>query len=131
MSEGIHRAVAPTTLAAPVARYAHAVLSTRPTRWLHTSGVVPTAPDGSVSSDIRSQAEQIWLNITAMLVDAEMVPSDIVSVTTYAVPGQDLGAVMAARDAFLQGHRAASTLVVVAELAQPEWLVEIAVVASA
>lgn len=129
-SHATHRAVAPVSLAPPAARYVHAVLTTGASRWLHTSGVVPTAPNGDVSPDIRRQAEQVWLNITAMLLDAEMVPSDIVSVTTYAVPGQDLGAVMAARDAFLDGHRAASTLVVVAELAQPEWLVEIAVVAA-
>ena len=54
----------------------------------------------------------------------------IVSVTTYVVPGQNLAAVMAARDRFLDGHLAASTLVIVPELAQPAWRVEIAVVAA-
>jgi enamine deaminase RidA (YjgF/YER057c/UK114 family) len=53
-----------------------------------------------------------------------------VSVTTYVVPGQDLASVMAARDQALSGHLAASTLVVVAELAQPSWKIEVAVVAA-
>ena len=48
-----------------------------------------------------------------MLRDAEMSPADIVSVTTYVVVGEDLAPVMAARDAALGGHRAASTLVTV------------------
>ena len=38
--------------------------------------------------------------------------------------------VMAARDASLGNHRAASTLVTVPALARPEWLMEIAVVAA-
>jgi len=38
--------------------------------------------------------------------------------------------VMAARDAVLQGHLAASTLVTVPALARPEWRMEIAVVAA-
>ena len=72
----------------------------------------------------------VWTNITAMLRDADMGPTDIVSVTTYVVVGEDLAAVMAARDAALGEHRAASTLVTVPALARPEWRMEIAVVAA-
>ena len=57
--------------------------------------------------------------------------TDIVSITTYVVAGQELGPVMAARDAAFGGHLAASTLVTVPALARPEWLVEVAVVAAA
>ena len=59
-----------------------------------------------------------------------MSPDDGVSVTTYVVVGEELGPVMAARDAFLGGHRAASTLVTVPALAQPQWRMEVAVVAA-
>jgi hypothetical protein len=69
-------------------------------------------------------------NIAAMLSDAAMAPSDIVSVTTYVVVGEDLAPVMAARDAALGEHRAASTLVTVPALARPEWRMEVAVVAA-
>jgi 2-iminobutanoate/2-iminopropanoate deaminase len=53
-----------------------------------------------------------------------------VSATTYVVAGNDLGPVMAARDAAMAGHRPASTLVTVPALARSEWLVEIAVIAA-
>lgn len=125
----MHRTIAPADIAAPAANYAHAMLSDNASRWLHTSGVVPIAPDGSVPTDLVAQAETIWANIAAMLSQASMMPSDVVSVTTYVTPGHDLGPVMAVRDRFLNGHLAASTLVVVAELAQPAWLMEIAVIA--
>lgn len=106
------------------------MLSESPSRWLHTSGVVPVRPDGSVPAGLAEQAATVWANIAAMLAEAEMFATNIVSVTTYVVVGNDLAEVMAARDHFMQGHRAASTLVTVPALAQPAWQVEVAVVAA-
>lgn len=126
----MHAALAPTEMAAPAARYAHAVLVTDARRWLHTSGVVPIAADGSTPSDLGEQARLVWTNITHLLAEAGMDVGDVVSVTTYVVVGEDLGVVMAARDAALGGHLAASTLVTVPALARPEWRMEIAVVAA-
>ncbi len=83
-----------------------------------------------MADDVAEQAATVWHNIAAMLAEAGMAPSDIVSVTTYVLPDQDLAAVMAARDRFLGDHLAASTLVIVPELAQPAWKVEIAAVAA-
>ena len=126
----MHRIIDPSALAPPAANYAHARLTTDATRWLHTSGVVPIAPDGSVPASIEGQAEVIWENILAMLADADLEPGDVVSVTTYVTPGHDLAPVMAIRDRALEGNLAASTLLVVPELARPEWLMEIAIVAA-
>lgn len=127
----MHRAVTPPSIAPPAANYAHAVVSSAVTRWLHTSGVVPTRPDGTVPDDVGEQASVVWSSISAVLHLAGMVPADIVSVTTYALAGEELGTVMAARDEFLDGHLAASTLVTVSALARPEWKIEIAIVAAA
>lgn len=120
----------PSTIAPPAANYAHAVLVRRPDAWLHTSGVVPTAPDGSTPDGIDAQAEVVWDNIRAILAEAAMTTADIVSITTYAVAGQPLAGVMAARDRAMGTTRAASTLVTVPALARPEWQMEIAVVAA-
>lgn len=122
--------IRPADIAAPAANYAHAVLTVSATRWLHTSGVVPIAPDGSTPESLTDQAALVWTNIEAMLRDAEMTPSDIVSVTTYVVAGEDLAPVMAARDRALTRHHAASTLVNVPALARPEWRMEVAVIAA-
>jgi 2-iminobutanoate/2-iminopropanoate deaminase len=122
--------IRPADIAAPAAEYAHAVLTDRAGRWLHTSGVVPVAIDGSTPDALEEQAALVWANIGAMLRDAGMAVGDVVSVTTYVVVGEDLSAVMAARDRALGGHRAASTLVTVPALARPEWRMEIAIVAA-
>jgi enamine deaminase RidA (YjgF/YER057c/UK114 family) len=123
--------VQPASIAPPAANYAHAVLVENPQRWLHTSGVVPIAPDGSVPEDLVDQARVVWTNILAMLHEVGMVATDVVSVTTYVVVGEPLAGVMAMRDEMLGGHRVASTLVTVPALARPEWRMEIAVVAAA
>jgi 2-iminobutanoate/2-iminopropanoate deaminase len=127
----VNRALTPTSIAPPAARYAHAVISAGGGRLLHTSGVVPITPDGAVPGDVGEQAAVVWSNIAAILQDAAMSVTDIVSVTTYVVVGQALGPVMAARDAAFGDHVAASTLVTVPALARPEWQVEVAIVAVA
>jgi 2-iminobutanoate/2-iminopropanoate deaminase len=127
----VNRQINPPSIARPAANYAHAVLTEGASRWLHTSGVVPTRPDGTTPDDIGEQAEVVWTNIGAMLAQAGMRPADVVSVTTYAVVGEPLGPVMAARDRFLGGRQVASTLVTVPALAQPQWRMEIAIVAAA
>jgi len=128
----MNREIAPSTIAPPAASYAHAVLVEAPARLLHTSGVVPIAPDGSVPNSIDTQADVVWANIAAIVAEAGMDLGDIVSVTTYVVVELlgALGAVMGARDRALGGRRVASTLVTVPALVRPEWKVEIAVVAA-
>lgn len=122
--------IAPSSIAPTAANYAHAILTESPQRLLHTSGVVPIAPDGSVPADLADQAAVVWANLLAILDEAGMSPTDVVSVTTYVVHGHDLAPVMAARDRALGGHRVASTLVTVPALARPEWAMEIALVAA-
>ena len=109
------------------------MLVTEPSRWLHTAGVVPVDRDGAVPESVPEQARLVWRNIAAILAEARMTAADIVGVTTYVVVAameHGLGQAMAERDAFLGGRRIASTLVTVPALAQPSWLIEIAVVAA-
>jgi len=121
--------VNPTGIASPAANYEHAVLAEGASRILHTSGIVPVKPDGTVPENISDQAEVIWQNLREILKEASMQITDITLVTTYVVPDQDLSKVMAARDETFGLHQAASTLLVVSQLAQKSWKMEIAVVA--
>lgn len=116
-------------MAPPAANYSLAVVADNPTRILHTSGIVPIRPDGTVEASLQLQARAVWSSITSILEEARMDVGNVVSATTYVVLGEDLGVVMAARDEFFGDHRAASTLITVPALARPEWKVEIAIVA--
>ena len=120
----------PSTIGAPAAAYSLGVRSTAGSEFLHTSGIVATAADGSIPEDLNDQAAAIWFALREILLAAGFGMDDLVSYTTYVVDGNDLSVVMAARDAALGGHRAASTLLVVPRVARPEWRMEIAIVAA-
>jgi enamine deaminase RidA (YjgF/YER057c/UK114 family) len=128
----MHQEIEPAELAPPAANYAHAILTERAGTWLHTSGVVPVRPDRSVPEGIHDQVDQVWSNLLAILDDAGMAPSDVVSITTYVVVDHmaSLPWIMQARDRALGGRRVASTLVTVPALAHPTWHVEIALIAA-
>ena len=126
----VNELVNPASVGAPAAAYSLGVVSSAPSRLLHTSGIVATRLDGSVPDALDEQAEVIWASISAVCEGAGFALVDLVSYTTYVVQGEDLAVVMAARDRALRGHRAASTLIVVPQLARPEWRMEIAVVAA-
>jgi enamine deaminase RidA (YjgF/YER057c/UK114 family) len=122
--------ITPRSIAPPAARYELAVHVPAQSELVHTAGIVGNRPDGSIAEDIGEQAAEMWRSVGVILASAGFRADDIVSYTTYAVTGHDLSQVMAARDAFLGDHRAASTLVPVPALARPEWKVEVAVVAA-
>lgn len=126
----MNQPVQPTTIAPPAAKYALAVSSPAGSRMVHTSGIVPTAPDGTVPDAVGEQARTVWHAIREILAADGMTVRDIVSITTYVVAGNDPGPVMAARDEALDGHLVASTLVFVPALVRPEWKVEIAAIAA-
>jgi 2-iminobutanoate/2-iminopropanoate deaminase len=125
----VNTTLAPTSIAAPAAAYALAILSTAPSRLLHTAGIGPTRPDGTVPDDLAEQADTVWKSIGVLLAEAGMAMTDVVNVTTYVVHGNDLTVAMAARDVAMAGHLASSTLVPVPALARPDWRMEIAIVA--
>ena len=114
----------------PFSAYSLAVEAPAEARWLHISGQVGVTPAGRLVEGARGQMEQCWRNILTILADAKMGPQDLVKVTAYLTRSEDVGLYRDARDALLQGAAPASTLVVVAALAHPDWLVEIEAVAA-
>jgi enamine deaminase RidA (YjgF/YER057c/UK114 family) len=88
-----------------------------------------SVPSGTIWDDVGEQAEETWRSLAAICAEAGLSLDDIVSITTYAVTGEALGGVMAARDRALGGRRVASVLITVPALARPQWKMEIAAVA--
>ncbi len=123
------RKINPSSIAAPVGAYSHAIAAPAAGRWLHLSGQVGIRPDGSLPDDFAGQAQAAWSNVRAILEDADMSIENLVKVTTFLVDRGDLPALNGVRAPFLGEHRPASTLLVVAALARPEWRIEIEAVA--
>jgi enamine deaminase RidA (YjgF/YER057c/UK114 family) len=121
----------PTELAAPLARYVHAVEISTPGKMLFASGQLAVALDGSVPEGIDAQCDLIFANLDAILAAAGLGRDDVVRVNAYVVDRGDLKPYMAARDRWFAGHAPpASTLMLVSGFARPEFRVEIEIVAA-
>jgi len=102
-------------------------------RLIYLAGQVANEPDGSVSrpGDWRRQAEKVYENIGHVLRAAGATPASVVKETTWVLsidawrePRTPI------RRAFYKGDFPASTLVEIPGLAQPDYLVEIEVIAA-
>lgn len=123
----------PEGIAAPASRYSHAALVEGPARWLHLSGQVGVAPDGRTAEGLAAQLDQCLANIDTALASAGMTRANLVKITWYLTDlSQDsIATYRARRDAWLADVPApTSTLLVVAALASPAFLVEVDVVAA-
>ena len=124
------RVINPTDIAPPASAYHHAVL-TRPVQSLLTlSGQLGEAPDGSCLPNASAQARQAWSNVRSILSEAGMALDDVVKVTSYIVGQENIAAYVAAHKEVLGARLPPWTLVVVAALGRPEYLVEIDVTAA-
>ena len=76
------------------------------------------------------QARLVWRNIGEVLAAAGMGISDIVQLNMLLTDRADGAGARTVRDEALGDHRPASTLMFVAGLARPEWLIEIDFIAA-
>ncbi|MDZ4737516.1 MAG: RidA family protein [Rhodospirillaceae bacterium] len=120
----------PDTVVKPFSNYSQGVAAPAGARWLYVSGQVGAKPDGTIEKGFEAQAARCWSNIIAILAAEGMGPADIVKNTVFITNAADVAKSRVARDAAMQGHACASTLVVVSALAVPELVVEIEVVAA-
>jgi len=121
----------PSTVAPPAAMYSHSVEIPPNARMLYTAGQVGLRPDGTLPEGFEAQHEQIWKNTLAILADADMGPENIVRLNVYSTDPDGLKFIGPHRQKYLKpGHVPASTWVVVRQLAQPGWVVEMETVAA-
>lgn len=106
-------------------RYSHAALVEGSGKRLVISGQVGLKPDGSLAEGGEAQIGQALANLGAVLRANGMAPSDVVKVTVFLTDRALIGAWRERRAAFFGGHVPASTLLIVAGLADPRFLVEV------
>lgn len=110
--------------------YLHAMEVLAPSRFLFTAGTMGLDRDGKAPPGIDAQLALIWGHLRRILAEAGMTIDDIVRLTSYLRDRAYADANRDARLAALGGRRVPTTAVVV-ETLEPDWLVEIEVVAAA
>ena len=114
----------------PSGGYAHAVSVEGTQRLLFVSGQIPVDREGNVPTTFSEQCRLVWSNILAQLAAAGMGTENIVKVNTYLADRAHAAENSRIRQAVLGKHRPALT-VVIADIYDPQWLLEIEVVAAA
>ena len=105
--------------------YTHAIQITGETRRLVISGQVGVALDGSVPSTGEGQVAQAFANLRAVLTANGMTVGNVVKTTVFLTDRGLLSAFRSARSAAFGDHVPASTLLFVAGLADPRFVVEV------
>ena len=117
----------------PTAGFSHVVVAPAG-KTIYVSGQVSVNPKGEIvgKGDLRAQTEHTFENLKSALAAAGATFADVVKVTYYVVglTPDALTAVREVRKKHLSAENPpASTLVGVAALAVPDWLIEIEVIA--
>ena len=121
----------PSTVAPPAAMYSHSVEIPPNARWLFLAGQVAMRPDGTIPEGFEAQHDQIWQNTLAILADAGMGPEDIVRLNVYSTDPDGLKFLGVHRKKYLKPeHTPASTWVVISQLANPRYVVEMETIAA-
>jgi len=116
----------PDTVHEPLGKYHHTVKVPGNSEWLVISGQVGRDRDGNIPAGVREQSELAFRNVLACLEAAGMSKADIVKFTVYLTDARFVGDYRLARSAVIGDDvLPASTLLIVAGLAAPEFLVEI------
>jgi 2-iminobutanoate/2-iminopropanoate deaminase len=114
----------PPSVRAPTG-YTHGLLLEGVERRLIISGQVGVAQDGTVPSTGEGQIAQVFANLRAVLEANDMGITNLIKTTVFLTDRSLLASFRAARDAVYGGHAPCSTLLFVAGLADPRFMVEI------
>jgi 2-iminobutanoate/2-iminopropanoate deaminase len=114
----------------PVAAYTQAIEVSGASRTLYISGQIGQRIDGTIPDDIVEQSRLAWQNLAAQIKAAGMTLDNLVKVTTILPNQQDVATAREERSKVLGDRKPASTLIV-ADLANPAWKIEIEGVAVA
>ena len=121
----------PSEIGAPLANYSHSVECAPGQRWLFASGQLGNDEHGEIPDDAEAQAHLCFEKIKSLLEAAEMSMSDLVRINAFVSDRDHMAGYMRARDAHVSTPPPASTLVIVSGFTQPEFKVEIEIVAAA
>jgi 2-iminobutanoate/2-iminopropanoate deaminase len=122
----------PVGLPAPASRYSQTVLIEGPGQRLVISGQIGVMPDGRLAEGGgEAQIDQALANLGRALAAHHMDASHVVKVTVLLTDRALVAPWRARRDVFFGIHAPASTLMIVAGLAHPDYVVEVEAEAAA
>ncbi len=124
----VMREIKPTNVEPTQGNYSHAVAVTSGSRQIFISGQIPTLPDGRLPDGFEAQADAVWANIENILSVEGLSFKNLAKVTIYLSSREYADKNGEVRRKYLGSHRPALT-VIIAQIYDPKWLLEIEAVA--
>ena len=124
------RALSPSTIRPPFARYSHGIEVPAGARLVFVSGQLGIGPDEHVPEDAGAQADLCFRAIGEILKEAGMGFEHMVRINAFVTDRAHMKAYMEVRDRYAGSPPPASTLVIVSGFTRPEFKVEIEAVAA-
>jgi 2-iminobutanoate/2-iminopropanoate deaminase len=109
--------------------WVHAMEVRSASRMLFVSGTMGLRPDSTAPPTLDEQLEFVWNNLRAILASAGMTVDNIVRLTSYLRDASYAEANAQARIAALGDRRIPTTAIVVQTL-EPDWLIELEIIAA-
>jgi reactive intermediate/imine deaminase len=122
----------PATVAPPIGTYSHAVrVETEDAVWIHVSGQVANAPDGTLIApgNLPAQTEQVFENLRLILEANGATFADVVKIQTFVTTLDGFAESREVRARYLPEEPPASTAVQVVALVVPDAVIEVDLIA--
>lgn len=124
------RSLNPQSIQPPFAPYSHGIEVPVGAKLVFCSGQLGIARDGTVPPDCDGQTRLCFENIAAILAESDMSLANIVRINAFVTGREHLSPYMAVRNSLFKELYPASTLMIVAGFARPEFVVEIEAIAA-
>jgi 2-iminobutanoate/2-iminopropanoate deaminase len=125
------RALCPSSIRPPLARYSHGKAVPADYRLVITAGQLGIGPDEVIPGGSEAQADICFANIAAILAEDGMKLENIVRLSVYVTAREHMEGYRRSRDRQFPGTPPSTTLIVVAGLVRPEFVIEIEAIAAA
>ena len=125
-----NRAFYPESIHPPIGMYAHGVEVPENAKLTYIAGQIGIDFEGNVPDDFSAQADLAWRNCLAVLEHNGLRIRDVVKITHFLTTAANIPAYKEVRAKYLGEERPASTLLIVAGLADPRLLVEVEMIAA-
>ena len=120
----------PRSIAPPQAEYTHGVEVPAGARLLSIAGQVGVDAQGKLADSFEGQCENAFANLQKVLADAGMTFADVIKTTTFLTDRANLSKMVGILKKYMGDAKPAATLLIVAGLADPKFLLEIEMTAA-
>jgi enamine deaminase RidA (YjgF/YER057c/UK114 family) len=127
----VHKSLSPSGIHPPFSNYSSGTEIVSRSRLVFCSGQVGIAADKSIPPDCEGQVRICFDNIRAILAEAGMGFEHVIKLNAYVTARDHLQPYMQVRNEQFSEPYPASTLMIVAGFARPEFLVEVEAIAAA